>query len=139
MLKQEVHKVAKSAEKLKLKLLEVKRKTSSGDLVKDLKDGYVYFDVVVDGNGKKLTFEKRVRLDKPERMCNKFVTKIKAMAEEQYKEKTYYVAQNTPPAIESVLTNEEDANDKMLAVFEEVGQYMKTKKVGAMVTANVKF
>ena len=131
--------MAKSAEKLKLNLIEVKRKTSSGDLVKDLKDGYVYFDVVIDGNGKKIQFEKRTRLDKPERMLNKFITKIKAMAEEQYKEQAYYVAQKTPPAIESVLTNEADANDKMFAVFEQVGQYMKTKNVGAMVTANVKF
>ncbi len=127
------------AEMLKINMLEVKRKLNSGDIIQDLKEGYVYFDITVDANGKKITFEKRVRLDKPERMLNKFVTKAKGIAEEMYKEQKYYVAQNKPPKIESSLDNENDVNDKMIVIFEEVGKYIKTKNPAVLGTTEVKF
>ncbi|MBU2561525.1 MAG: hypothetical protein KKD17_04450 [Nanoarchaeota archaeon] len=126
-------------EKLKLRFENVKRKSNNGDVVQDIKEGYVYLDVALDANGKKLKIEKRVRLDKPERMLNKFVTKIKALAEEQYKEKKYYVANKTPPAIDVHLDNEEQVNDKMLPVFEEINQFNKTKNAAVLATSFVEF
>jgi len=131
--------MAKDVEKLNLKITNVSRKTKSGDIVKDLKEGYIYFDVTVDANGKKIVIEKRVRLDKPERMLNKFVTKVKAIAEESYKERTYYVAQKTPPSIETSLDNESDVNDRLLPVFEEVNHYIKTSNPSVLATSSVKF
>jgi len=121
--------MAKDVEKLNLKITNVSRKTKSGDIVKDL----------VDANGKKIVIEKRVRLDKPERMLNKFVTKVKAIAEESYKERTYYVAQKTPPSIETSLDNESDVNDRLLPVFEEVNHYIKTSNPSVLATSSVKF
>ena len=54
-------------EKVELRFEKVERKTKSGDIVQDLKDGYIYFNVGLDANGKKISVEKRVRLDKPEK------------------------------------------------------------------------
>ncbi len=126
-------------EKLDLTFEKVTRVTKDGDIVQDLKEGYVYFEAGLDANGKKITIPKRVRLDKPERMLNKFVTKVKALAEEKYKEQKYYVASKTPPGIDVHLVNEEDVNDKMLLVFREVEQYMKSKNVAVMATGSVEF
>ncbi len=127
------------AEKLELRFEKVERKTKNGDIVQDLKEGYVHFDVTMDANGKKITLGKRVRLDKPERMLNKFITKLKALAEEQYKEKTYYVADKTPPPIDVRCVNEEDVNDKMIAVFEEVDKFNKTGNVAVLATGKAEF
>jgi hypothetical protein len=127
------------AEKVEVKFIKVVRKAKSGDLAKDLKEGYVYFDVHLDANGKKLVLEKRVRLDKPERMLDKFMTKIVNMAEEKYKEARYYVAQLEPPQIETKLVNEEKAKDSMLPVFEEVNHYTKTGNIAALATSLVEF
>ncbi|MFH1669785.1 MAG: hypothetical protein ABIA62_07705 [Candidatus Woesearchaeota archaeon] len=127
------------SENLDLTFEKVTRVTKDGDIVKDLKEGYLHFEAKLDANGKKLTISKRVRLDKPERMLNKFVTKVKALAEEKYKEQKYYVANKKPPAIDVHLVNEEDVNDKLLLVFEEVGQYMRSKNIAVMATASVKF
>ena len=127
------------AEHVELRFEKVERKSKNGDVVQDLKEGYIYFDVGLDAAGKKLTISKRIRLDKPEKMLNKFVTKLKALAEEQYKEQKYYVADKKPPAIEIVLLNEEDVNDKMLPVFEEVAQFNKTGNVAVLATGAVEF
>ena len=126
-------------EKVELRFEKVERKSSNGDVLKDVKDGYVYFDVSLDANGKKFVIEKRIRLDKPDRMLNKFVTKLKALAEEKYKEEKYYVADKKPPAIEVVLLNEEDVNEKMSVVFDEVAQYSKTGNASVMATQVVEF
>jgi hypothetical protein len=126
-------------EKVELKFEKVERKSSNGDVAKDIKDGYVYFDVSLDANGKKFVINKRVRLDKPNRMLNKFVTKIKALAEEQYKEAKYYVADKKPPAIDIHCVNEEDVNDKMGIVFEEVAQFSKTGNAAVLATSSVEF
>ena len=126
-------------EKVELRFEKVERKSSNGDVLKDVKDGYVYFDVSLDANGKKFVIEKRIRLDKPDRMLNKFVTKLKALAEERYKEEKYYVADKKPPAIEVVLLNEEDVNEKMSVVFDEVAQYSKTGNASVMATQVVEF
>jgi hypothetical protein len=126
-------------EKVELKFEKVERKSNNGDVLQDLKKGYVYFDVQVDANGKKLAIEKRIRLNKPDRMLNKFVTKLKALAEERYKEEKYYVADKRPPAIEIVLLNEEEVNEKMLPVFEEVAQFNKTGNPAVLATGVVEF
>jgi hypothetical protein len=126
-------------EKLELTMQKVERTTKDGDVVQDLKTGYVYFNVMLEGNGKKILLDKKIRLDKPERMLNKFVTKIKGLAEEQYKEQKYHVADKKPRAIETVLVNEDDVNDKMMVVFEEVGQYVKTSNVAVLGTSVVEF
>ena len=129
----------KEPERVELKFEKVERKSEDGDIVQDLKKGYVHFDVHIDANGKKLKIEKRIRLDKPEKMLNKLVTKLKALAEERYKEQKYYVADKKPPAIETVLLNEEEVNDKLLPVFEEIGQYMKTGNVAVLATTLIEF
>ncbi|NQU78936.1 hypothetical protein HQ545_04160 [Candidatus Woesearchaeota archaeon] len=125
--------------KLELRFLNAQRKPNSGDVVQDIKDGYVYFELQVDANGKKITINKRVRLDKPERMLNKFVTKTKALSEEKYKEEKYYVADKTPPAIETILVNEDDVNDKLLQVFKEVNQFNKTGNASVLATSQIEF
>lgn len=127
------------AEQLEIKFEKVARKSKSGDVLQDVKEGYIYFDTSIDANGKKLMIEKRVRLDKPERMLNKFVTKLKALAEEAYKEQKYYVANKNPPAIDVHCVNEEDVNEKMLPVFEEVAQFNKTGTAAVMATEVVEF
>ena len=127
------------AEKVEVKFVKVVRKANSGDLAKDLKEGYIYFDVHMDANGKKIVLEKRVRLDKPERMLDKFMTKIVNMAEEKYKDARYYVAQLEPPQIETLLLDEAKAKDKMLPVFEEVNRYTKTGNLSALATKIVEF
>ncbi|MBW2971544.1 hypothetical protein KY359_00780 [Candidatus Woesearchaeota archaeon] len=126
-------------EKLELKFEKAERKSKNGDVVQDIKNGYVHFDVSIDANGKKLKIEKKIRLDKPERMLNKFVTKLKALAEEEYKEKKYYVANKSPPAIDVHLVNEEEVNDKMLPMFEEVNQFNKTGNAAVLATNSVEF
>jgi hypothetical protein len=127
------------AEKVEVKFVKVVRKAKSGDLAKDLKEGYVYFDVHLDANGKRIVLDKRVRLDKPERMLNKFMTKLLTMAEEQYKEQKYFVAQNTPPELDTKLMNETDVGSKMLPVFEEINKYIKTGNPVVLATALVEF
>ena len=126
-------------EKVELKFEKVERKSKNNDVARDLKEGYIHFEVNLDANGKKLAIEKRIRLDKPERMLNKFVTKLKALGEEKYKEQKYYVADKKPPAIEIVLLNEEDVNDKMGLVFEEVNQFRKTGNAAVLATSSVEF
>ncbi|MFC1741381.1 hypothetical protein ACFL3V_02510 [Nanoarchaeota archaeon] len=126
-------------EKLDLKMVKVERKSKDGDVVQDIKAGYVYFDVALEGNGKNISMKKKIRLDKPERMLNKFVTKIKSLAEEAYKEQKYYVAKKKPPAIDVHLENEEDVNDKLLLVFEAVEQFNKTGNIAALATTVVEF
>ena len=126
-------------EKLELTMQKVERKSKDGDLAQDIKGGYVYFDVTLVGNEKTIMLEKRIRLDKPERMLNKFVTKIKALAEEKYKEQKYYVADKKPPAIDVHMTNEEEVNDKLLPVFEEVEQFNKTGNAAVLATTFVEF
>ena len=126
-------------EKVELKFEKVERKHKTEDLLQDLKQGYVYFDATIDANGKKLVIEKRVRMDKPDRMLNKFVTKLKALAEEKYKEEKYYVADKKPPAIEIALLNEEDVNDKMGLVFNEINQFNKTGNAAVLATSLVEF
>lgn len=126
-------------EKVELRFEKVERKSSNGDVLKDVKEGYVYFDVHVDANGKKFVIEKRIRLDKPDRMLNKFVTKVKALAEEKYKEEKYYVADKKPPAIDIHLANEDEVNDRMSLLFEEVSQFSKTGNAAAMATETVEF
>lgn len=121
-------------EKLELKFEKIKRTSRNNDVVQDIKEGYVYFDTTIDANGKKVLISKRVRLDKPERMLNKFVTKLKALAEEQYKEKKYYVANKSPPPIDVHLVNEEDVNDQMLVMFQEVNQFNKTGNPAVLAT-----
>ncbi len=127
------------AEKLELRFEKVVRKTKSGDVLQDVKEGYLYFDTSIDANGKKLVIEKRVRLDKPERMLNKFVTKLKALSEEEYKEQKYYVARKNPPAIDVHCVNEEDVNDKLLHLFEEIAQFNKTGNAAVLATETVEF
>ena len=127
------------AEKLEIRFEKVVRKTKSGDILQDVKEGYIYFDTNLDANGKKLLIEKRVRLDKPERMLNKFVTKLKALSEEEYKEQKYYVARKNPPTIDVHCVNEEDVNDKLLPVFEEVAQFNKTGNAAVLATESVEF
>jgi hypothetical protein len=131
--------MADKPEKVELKFEKVQRKSNNGDVLQDLKEGYIYFDVLVDANGKKLAIAKRIRLDKPDRMLNKFVTKLKALAEEKYKEEKYYVADKRPPAIDIHLTNESDVNDKMGIVFEEVNQYRKSGNAAVLATSVVEF
>lgn len=126
-------------EKLELNMQKVERKSSNGDMVQDIKGGYVYFDVTLEGNGKTIMLEKRIRLDKPDRMLNKFVTKIKALAEEKYKEQKYYVANKNPPAIDVHLSNEEDVNDRMIVMFEEVDKFNKTGNAAVLATNVVEF
>ena len=126
-------------EKVELKFEKVEKKSNNGDVLQDVKDGYVYFDVSVDANGKKFVISKRVRLNKPDRMLNKFVTKLKALAEERYKEEKYYVADKKPPAIDVHLANEEEVNDRMGPVFEEVVQFSKTGNASVMATSVVEF
>jgi len=127
------------AERLELKFERVVKKSNNGDVVQDLKEGYVYFDVEMDANGKKIIIAKRIRLDKPDRMLNKFVTKLKALAEEQYKEQKYYVADKRPPAIDVHLVNEEEVNDDMLVMFDEVAQFNKTGNAAVLATNAVQF
>ncbi|MBW2996958.1 hypothetical protein KY349_01305 [Candidatus Woesearchaeota archaeon] len=126
-------------EKVELRFEKVERKSNNGDVVQDLKAGYIHFEVHIDANGKKLVIPKRVRLDKPERMLNKFVTKLKALAEEKYKEAKYYVADKRPPAIDIHLSNEEEVNDKMQPVFDEVAQFNKTGNIAVLATSVVEF
>lgn len=131
--------MAEDSEKLELAMVKVERKATDGDVVKDIKSGYVYFDVTLKGNGKKIVLDKRVRLDKPERMLNKFVTKIKALAEEKYKEQKYYVANKSPPAINTELVNEDDVNDKMKQLFEDVIKFDKTGNTAMLAVSLVEF
>ena len=127
------------AEKVELRFEKVEIKPKNSDVAQDLKEGYVYFDVLMEANRKRLFIEKRVRLDKPDKMLNKFVTKIKALAEEQYKEQKYYVADKKPPAIDTVLTNEEEVNEKMGQLFDEIGQFIKTGNASVLGTKSVEF
>lgn len=127
------------AERLDLTFEKAERKSKGGDVLQDIKNGYVYFDVSIDANGKKLAISKRVRLNKPERMLNKFVTKLKALAEEEYKEQKYYVADKNPPAIDVHCVNEEAVNDKMFPMFEEVAQFNKTGNAAVLATESVEF
>ena len=120
-------------------MLKVVRKSKSGDIALDIKEGYVYFDVMLSVNDKNIVFEKRIRLDKPDRMLNKFVSKVKSLAEEQYKDMTYYVADKTAPDIDAVLENETAVLDKMGLVFEEVGQFVRSGNIAVLVTKLVKF
>lgn len=110
----------KDSETVELRFEKIERENS------ELKEGYVHFTVYIDANGKKFTIEKRVRLDKPERMLNKLITKIKELAEEKYKGERYYVANKQPPTIELILVNEEEVNDKMLPAFDEIVKCAKT-------------
>jgi len=130
-------KKATGNEKLVLKVTKVLRKAKNPQLVQDLKEGYIYFDIRIDANGKPLVIEKRVRLDKPERMLEKFTTKIVPMAEERYKELKYFVADNPAPELATKLENEDELKEKMLVVFEEVNQYMKTGNLSSMPTSMI--
>ncbi|MBW2968092.1 hypothetical protein KY362_06415 [Candidatus Woesearchaeota archaeon] len=127
------------AENLVLKFEKVVRKSESGDVCRDIKAGYVHFDAHIDANGKKLVISKRIRLDKSHRMLNKFVTKLKALAEEQYKDTSYYVADKTPPPIDVHLDNEDEVNEKMFLIFEEVNTYLKNGNVAVLATETVEF
>ena len=127
------------AEMLELKFERVLRKTSGNDLVQDINGGYVYFDANINANGKSILINKRIRLDKPEKMLNKFVTKIKALAEEKYKYQKYYVANKNPPPISVVLENEEGVNDRMRLLFEEVSKYSKTGNQSVLATDSIDF
>lgn len=126
-------------EKLDLRFEKVERRSKNGDVIRDLKQGYIHFDVHFDANGKKISIAKRIRLDKPERMLNKFVTKLKALAEEKYKEEKYYVANKAPPAIDVHCSNEEEVNEKMIPVFEEVALFNKTGNPAVLATGIVEF
>lgn len=126
-------------EKLVLKVTKVIRKTKNPQLVDDLKEGYIYFDIRFDANGKSIVIEKRVRLDKPERMLEKFVTKIVPLVEERYKEVKYFVADNPAPELTTKLTNEKELKEKMLPLFEEFSQYMKTGSMASKPTSTVEF
>ena len=126
-------------EKIEMKVLKVVRKSASGDIAMDIKEGYVYFDVMLSVNNKNVVFEKRIRLDKPDRMLNKFVSKVMMLAEEQYKDMTYYVADKEAPDTVATLENSADVLDKMGSVFDEVGQFVKSGNVSALVTRLVEF
>ena len=127
------------AEKVTMKVLKIARKSNSGDVVQDIKEGYIHFDVMLQVNDKKVLFEKRIRLDKPDRMLNKFIEKIIPLAEEQYKDMTYYVADKQAPETVSELENEEELRDRMTAVFEEVAQFVKTGNIAVLGTKSVEF
>lgn len=126
-------------EQLNMKVLKVVRKANNGDVVQDLKEGYVYFDVMLQVNDKNVVFEKRIRLDKPDRMLNKFVSKITALAEERYKDMTYYVADKESPETSTELENEKDVLDKMGLLFGEINQYLKSGNVAVLATKLLEF
>jgi hypothetical protein len=126
-------------EKILMKVLKVARKTTGGDVVKDINDGYIYLDIMMQANDKNIVFEKRIRIDKADKMLNKFLSKIVMIAEEQYKDMTYYVADKESPETTSVLENSEVVNDKMNLFFGEVGQYLKTNNPAVLNTKLVTF
>jgi hypothetical protein len=126
----------KDTETVELKFEKIERNKKKDA---ELREGYVHFTVHIDTNGKKFAIEKRVRLDKPERMLGKLITKIKEIAEEKYKGERYYVANKEPPAIESVLVNEEEIKDKMLPVFDEIIKCAKTGNISLPGTGVVEF
>jgi hypothetical protein len=127
----------KDAEKLVLTVKKVVRKTNGVNLTDDLKEGYIYFDIYFDANGRNLIIDKRTRLDKPERMLEKFVSKIVAQAEERYKEVKYFVARKEPPELITKLTNEKDLKEGMMDIFKEVDKYTKTKNISVLMTKQI--
>ncbi|MBI5881458.1 hypothetical protein HZB90_04980 [archaeon] len=130
-------KAKEKTEKLVLTVKKVVRKTNGVTIADDLKEGYIYFDIHFDANGRNLVVEKRTRLDKPERMLEKFVSKIVAQVEEKYKDMKYFVARKTPPEIITKLTNEKALKEAMMDLFKEVDKYTKTKNVSVLVTKQV--
>ncbi|MBT7902242.1 hypothetical protein HN587_00110 [Candidatus Woesearchaeota archaeon] len=123
---------------LKIKLIE--RRIKEGESLVNFDTGYVHFLVILNANGKNMEFEKRIRLDKPEKMTKKFISKMKLFAETRYNERTYFIAQKTAP--EKTLTNLrnlEAVEEGLMQVFSEVNQFMKTKKASIVKTTILKF
>ncbi len=122
-------------EELLVKVLSVKR---IGDVPSDIKDGYVYFDVSLDVNGRSISIKKKIRLDKPDKMLNKFLSKILMLAEERYKEMKYFVADKTPPNyFITSLINRKAAAEFLYILFEEIDQFVKTGKFEVLATDKV--
>lgn len=108
------------------------------DIAEDLKQGYVFFLISMEANGRPLEVKKKMRLDKPEKMLNKFMTKVLGLAEENYKEVKYYVADKTPPdQLDVTLANKAAVEDKVLLMLEEVEQFMKSGKFEVLATDKV--
>ena len=128
-------------EKLTVSVERVERIVKDTEKGIDIKkEGYAYFKINIDANGKKIETKKRIRLDKPERMTKKFIQKLKPLAEREYCENTYFVAQQAAPeTFLTHITNEEVVMDKMLALFEEVDLFAKTGNVSRLKTTLIEF
>jgi hypothetical protein len=123
---------------LKIKLIE--RRIKEGESLVNFDTGYVHFLVLLNANGKNMEFEKRIRLDKPEKMTKKFISKMKLFAETRYNERTYFIAQKTAPEKTIInLRNLEAVEEGLMQVFSEVNQFMKTKKASIVKTTILKF
>ena len=127
-----------NVEKLALRIVSVVRRKDS--IAEDLKQGYVYFSVEMEVDGRPMVMTKKIRLDKPDKMFQKFMAKIPKLCEERYKEVKYYVADKTPPtAVEADIINKDVVEEKMYILLEEVEQFIKTGKFEVLATDKIEF
>ncbi len=122
--------------KVSFKLVSVERIGSPDDI----KEGYVRFEVVYDVEGRQLVLQKKIRLDKPDKMLSKFLTKIPVLAEQEYVNVKYFVADKNPPEdLDFLFVNRGDVEEKLYLIFEEIEQFVKTSKYNILVNHKIRF
>ncbi|MBT5022041.1 hypothetical protein HON01_04400 [Candidatus Woesearchaeota archaeon] len=131
---------AKAHEDLDLEIRRVERRIKEGNSLIDFSNGYAHFIIYLLANNKPMEIEKRIRLDKPEKMLRKFLSKIEVYAETRHKERKYFISQKpAPDKITTTITNKDTVADGMITIFEKINQFLKTKKASQVKTTVLVF
>ncbi len=113
------------------------------DLEKEnyVEKGIVVFKVVFEIDNTEFICELDIKLDRdPEYMLKEFLETFLREAYAIYEEKKYFVANKKPPAdLEISIANQQDVKEKMLFVFEEIRDYIESKKLEHLRTKKVSF